>query len=902
MSAEIKIRNVLGTLWDVVGADAVSRLSEKRGVGGRGRSAKCEALARSYRGERDEFFSDLRKSDLVALLKNPLVIDGIEYFLPRAGSYDKSELETIAFEAFCASRVPDELEVFDDEFEEADVFDDDTELDDDDIEEDGGDESPRSAQYRARMIADFEPTSMPPDPRPYQRDAMRAVWDHLRPGARPLLHVATGGGKTLIANNIVEQFVRERRERIIWVTKDWRLLYQAARDLSRRHRLGPRLSRLGGDGRTLHPLTTTPGAVQYTTTQTLSRRLGQRALDGVGLVVWDECHWGEHGKSGRRVLKALGQTPLLGLTATPRSPATSSFRVVYTKTFWDLVREGFLAEPEIHEPIRTGVSWSPARAGSDGDFRKGSLVELAANTRRNKIIVDHYLANAERFGQTILFACGQQHANTLADMLNGRGIAARAIQSDNGDSANSVHLDAFRTHRITVATNVEMLTHGIDVPSVRTVFLTRPTLSDVLYSQMIGRASRLDPDSDKRSFHVVEFTDNLERFAEDLRTAKTFFTGANARPRLSPERSPEPPARPVEISASGGHRYDPSGAPTWIPDLPNVPEAIRGLWYRKAQTFGFEIEVTEPGVDPVALRGTSRWMDVAEALRSTLANRLPGRVSSRVYPEYEGIGGEKSYAVWNVEYDASVGWEVTSRVLADEAGYREVLEAAQAIDEVVKAQVLHLNYRTGLHLHLAWTFQTTDELRRFVRLVRVFEPALASLVPASRVAHYAEGRYQVGTPNRYCRPISSVIPGRDLDEAVGDFRRLLEGRLGAIGARFTTVNLSPLIMAGGPRTVEIRMHGGTVEARKMLLWLSLWQQILWAAGSDMHVPDVADRPSLEPDADIIALARQFLPAAGQPLQQSFLHKLAGRRAEIVSSWAGHPELRPWVAKAAHWIF
>jgi superfamily II DNA or RNA helicase len=907
MSDEIKIRDLLECLWDLVGAEAVSRLSDKRGTGGRGRAGKCEALARSYRGDHDAFFADLRKSDLVALLQDPTEIDGVDYVLPRASTYDKAELEAIAFDAFCAGGVPDEFEpIEDDDDDDGDDFEGDDFEGDDSIDDDGGDddeESPRTDAYAARMLADFRPLPAPPQPRPYQRDALRAVTEQLRPGARPLLHVATGGGKTLIANDLVATLVRERGQRVLWVTKDWRLLYQAAGDLSRRHRMGPYLSRLGGNGRTLHPLPETRAAVQYTTIQTLSRRLGQRALEGVGLIVWDECHWGEHGKSGRRVLKALGHIPVLGLTATPRPPASSTFRIAYTKTFWELVREGYLAEPKIHEPIRTGISWNPARAGSEGDFRKGSLIELAENARRNKLIVEHYVANAATFGQTILFACGKEHANTLAEMLARRGIAARAIHSDNDESENHVHLEAFRSHRVTVATNVEMLTHGIDVPSARTVLLTRPTLSDVLYSQMIGRASRLDPDTGKRTFHVVEFTDNLERFADDLRTAKTFFAGAGAGPTVAPASvSPPQIARPIHVATTGEHRYDPGGAPTWIPDVGDLPEAVRGLWYRKGQTFGFEIEVTQPGIDPATLRGTAHWMGVAEALREALARRLPGRVASHVYPEYEGIGGAKSYAVWNVEYDASVGWEVTSRVLTDEAGYLEVVDATDAIDEVVAGRGLHVNFRTGLHLHLAWTFQTTEELRRFVQLVRVFEPGLASLVSASRIAQYSDGRYHIGTPNRYCRPISTVIPGADLHAAAANLRQLITKRLNADGARFTTVNLSPLMLEGGSGTVEIRMHSGTVEARKMLLWLSLWQQILWAAGSNAVVPDVPDRAYLEPDADVIALARTYLPAAGQPPQQVFLRKLANRREEVVSSWAGHSELSRWVANAAHWIF
>ncbi len=92
------------------------------------------------------------------------------------------------------------------------------------------------------------------------------------------------------------------------------------------------------------------------------------------------------------------------------------------------------------------------------------------------------------------------------------------------------------------------------------------------------------------------------------------------------------------------------------------------------------------------------------------------------------------------------------------------------------------------------------------------------------------------------------------------------------------------------------MHSGTVDASK----ISLWQQILWAASERPAAPDVPDVQVLRPDADIVGLAREWLPHASQLQQQAFLTRLARRRHEIVEVWRNIPALAEWVAYANRW--
>jgi len=154
---------------------------------------------------------------------------------------------------------------------------------------------------------------------------------------------------------------------------------------------------------------------------------------------------------------------------------------------------------------------------------------------------------------------------------------------------------------------------------------------------------------------------------------------------------------------------------------------------------------------------------------------------------------------------------------------------------------------------------------------------MATLVAPSRVFHFDGVSYDFHNPNEYCRPLSSVFTAARLRRVhrrsqVLDIAEEQE-------ARYVTFNIKPLETI---HTVEVRMHGGTLKAGKILAWVSLWQQLLWAAAHREDVPEVPDAKVLRPDGDIVALAREWLPDARQTLQARFLEKLEARRREIES--------------------
>ena len=740
-------------------------------------------------------------------------------------------------------------------------------------------------------------------PRTYQLEAQRSVLSALEAQATEespgvLLHLGTGGGKTFVANNIVSDWLRRHGGYVLWITKDWWLLRQAALDraASVKGAANAELWRLGGTANKLAQPDIMErngrppeGSVVYTSLQTFSSRRKKQRLPRPrpSLIVWDECHWGEQAAAGRvlrRWCRPRGRgarVPVLGLTATPRDE--TPLAIAYSKSFKALVDEGHLARP-LPTMITTDVGWQPQRSfGGLGDFDESSLDQLAQTSERNNVIVDHYAANRETYKKTLLFACNIQHANELAKLANSRhGVGAAAVHSDNSPEANRLHVRDFITGNLSLLINVAKMTHGVDIPEIETVFLCRPTTSEILFSQMVGRGARI-PGGHRgpASFHVVEFTDNLNRFSDALQTTKVFFTGANSISQAGPRGTPR-----------RRHEFDPVGqfrtVDRWL--VERFPE-LEGLAYRARQTFGVEMELA-PTNGEAPDPGTSAWLQPANTLHSALLNIVGVHASRQPYPHY----GQRDHLHWTTEYDSTTGWEVVSRVLEGAAGLHELAEVAEALDASAHKANVKVNHSTGMHLHLGWEVKDEHQSRTARRLTNVLlwthylEPLLGSLVSPSRVAEFdaAANQYSPGEPNWWCRPVSQVYRIQSFARRGASLEQLKE-LAQAKFAKCVSVNLRPMWKYG---TVEVRLHSGTLDVAKIGWWFGLWSAILWMAEAGPPPSENFDaRAAITPASNLPSGLIECLPHQGR---EELLAWIARRQAEVASRWERHGELRHWI--------
>ena len=158
------------------------------------------------------------------------------------------------------------------------------------------------------------------------------------------------------------------------------------------------------------------------------------------------------------------------------------------------------------------------------DLIPEDIIKNITNSKeRNRFIVKTYFEddNYVKYGQTLVFALNKIHAFTLKALFEeyGKkyGIKTGVIVSDTSsdfigidvsDEENKRQIEEYRNGEIQILINVNILTEGIDLPKTKTVFLTRPTISTVLMTQMIGRALRGEKAGGTKEAYIVSFVDN----------------------------------------------------------------------------------------------------------------------------------------------------------------------------------------------------------------------------------------------------------------------------------------------------------------------------------------------------------------------------------------------------------
>jgi hypothetical protein len=308
------------------------------------------------------------------------------------------------------------------------------------------------------------------------------------------------------------------------------------------------------------------------------------------------------------------------------------------------------------------------------------------------------------------------------------------------------------------------------------------------------------------------------------------------------------------------------------------------------QTFGVEIELTSPsGIPP---RGPAWGWGVM-----TIIQRLREAAGAPVYARPRRRGARIPRA-WHVKYDSSAGWEVVSPVLAGAEGFHELRAVCDGLTALVAQHPdrLHVNYRTGLHVTLGTRLNTDDRLRGFLSRAQRVEPGLFTLVGPSRLFAYAgRGTYRMAEGNFYCRPLRFVGETRELN---------LAAFVGNTGNRYYSINLTH--SHDDIQKLEVRLHGGTTEFRKVALWLSLWMALFNRSRYDWSGPGRpgpvfpgGNRPLAAGEADREDIVKLLL-AEGIPLTADFTKLLKDRRRELREAWRKVLPLRVAAWEEAGW--
>lgn len=191
------------------------------------------------------------------------------------------------------------------------------------------------------------------------------------------------------------------------------------------------------------------------------------------------------------VLRPDSKQLLLGVTATPqrgdgKALAQIYQKIVFTYSMRQAIEDGWLVDVR-GVRISTGTNLDSVKTVG-GDFAQDMLSDAVNNPKRNQLVVKAWLDHAEN-RQTVCFTVDIQHAVDLAAMFKQYGVKAEAVWGDDPERAEK--LKRHRAGDITVLLNCGVLVEGYDDWHIGCVLLARPTKSSVLFTQMVGRGTRL---------------------------------------------------------------------------------------------------------------------------------------------------------------------------------------------------------------------------------------------------------------------------------------------------------------------------------------------------------------------------------------------------------------------------
>ena len=391
--------------------------------------------------------------------------------------------------------------------------------------------------------------------RDYQEQCLNAISSYagtLQPGLghngrRALVALPTGTGKTLIFSHLPELFPRGRM--LVLVHRE-ELLDQARDKIMEAN---PNLSvaveqadRHAGSG----------SQVVIASVQTLAvspdrlQRLDPREFS---VVVVDEAHhvlaksylgilghfglapdlaglpWRESDKKFAQAVRhrfenfipAPDAPFLAGFTATPSRTDGRGLQwvfdtIIFARSIREMMETGWLC-PLRGLQVRTGTDISQVTQYA-GDYAEGALATAVNTPERNRLAVKAYVDHA--LGrQALVFAVDVKHTVDLLAEFRAAGIQADMVVGATGRDVRAGAIRAYRERRVQVLVNCMVLTEGFDAPETSCVVMARPTKSSLLYTQMIGRGTRIAPG--KSDLLVLDLVDVAAKAG--VQTVNTLF-------------------------------------------------------------------------------------------------------------------------------------------------------------------------------------------------------------------------------------------------------------------------------------------------------------------------------------------------------------------------------------------
>jgi superfamily II DNA or RNA helicase len=344
--------------------------------------------------------------------------------------------------------------------------------------------------------------------RPYQVECKKAIKENYDAGiSKQLIVQATGTGKRMQSVDLMKHFKRS-----LFIAHREELIKQAYDEIEKYFPM--QVGIIKG------PVFEIDKKIVVASVQTLHNRLSKIDPNTFQLVICDESHLfmaPTYCKSVRHWQPKL----LTGWTATPKRLDGLSLSNLFEKIVFEYgiqkgISDGFLAPIEAYQ-IKTPTDISRVKRTA-GDFNLGQLSEAVDSELRNNLIVQKYKQYSPG-RQAIAYCVDIDHAYNLRAEFLKNGISCETVCSDERRCNNRSELiNSFKKKEFQVLTNCEILTVGFDYNDIGAILMCRPTQSETLYIQMLGRSTRLKSPEFVKQFGddktvILDFVDNTGKLS-----------------------------------------------------------------------------------------------------------------------------------------------------------------------------------------------------------------------------------------------------------------------------------------------------------------------------------------------------------------------------------------------------
>jgi len=298
-----------------------------------------------------------------------------------------------------------------------------------------------------------------------------------------VMQAPTGYGKTVLSAELVNR-ARMKDKKVLFIVPAISLIDQTVEMFN-----GQGISDIGVIQQN-HRQTDGCMPVQVASVQTLQRR----EMPPADVVVIDEVHrWSDAYGTWMQTPGVWWEKPVIGLSATPWHKVLGTYfkRLIKASTTQELIDKGLLSDFKVYassHPDLDGVRTV------QGDYEKGELSRRMSKVKLVADIIETWIEQG-RGRSTLCFAVDRTHAKKLHEQFEARGVRTAYQDAFTTPNGRAEIKRGFHDGSIEVVVNIGTLTMGIDW-DVRCIILARPTKSEMLFVQIMGRGLRTAPGKD----------------------------------------------------------------------------------------------------------------------------------------------------------------------------------------------------------------------------------------------------------------------------------------------------------------------------------------------------------------------------------------------------------------------